>query len=244
MTWGLAIASTVAVSLVSLIGALALSVGEARLRRITAWLVSFAIGCLLGDAFLHLVPESLARTRSALGTCALTLAGVVAFFVLDRILHRRRRAPRRVPQLAAVNLVADGFHNFVDGVLIGASWLASPVLGVSTTLAVALHELPQELADFGVLVHSGVGVRRALALNLASASVAIAGTAAALVAGELLGEGVAAVLVPLTAGGFVYIAAADLVPALDPEPLPRELASQVALVVLGVGAMAALLLVE
>lgn len=248
MTWLLAIASVTAVSLVSLAGAFTLAMTGRQLRRISSVLVSFAVGTLLGDAFLHLLPEALESSTPTSTTTALMLGGVLGFFVLEKLLryehgplHRRaRRHATGAPELAAINLIGDALHNLVDGVLIGASYLVSPALGLSTTLAVAAHELPQELGDFGILVHSGLGARKALLLNLASASVAIAGTVLTLLAGDVLGASVAGTLVPVTAGGFVYIAAAALMPELRRDRTARGLAVQAGFVALGVAVMAAL----
>lgn len=241
-TWILAVASVIAVSLVALVGVATASLDERRLRRLAAQLVSFAVGALLGDAFLHLVPETFARGSATRGSL-LILAGMLLFFVVEKVL-RHRDLGRELPPLATINLLGDAIHNFLDGVLIGASYLVSPTLGVTTTLAVLAHETPQELGDFGVLVHSGVPVKRAILLNIASASVAIAGTIVALVLGNVAGESVTELLVPIAAGGFVYIAAADLIPELQRDRSLRSLASQVVLVAAGIGVMAALTLLE
>lgn len=252
-TWVLSLLSVGAVSLVSLLGLVTLSLDEARIRRLAMVLVSFAVGALLGDAFIHLVPEAFAPPDGGLGPSLLVLAGMLLFFVVEKLLRHQHgplhlhhhRESRARPELAAINVIGDAVHNFIDGVLIGASYLTSPTLGVSTTLAVLFHEIPQELGDFGVLVHSGLGVRRAVLLNLASASVAIAGTVAALLAGGATGTAaLTGVLVPLTAGGFVYIASADLIPELQHDRSLRALAVQASLVSLGIATMALLTLLE
>ena len=128
--------------------------------------------------------------------------------------------------------------------LIGASYLAGGTLGVTTTLAVLLHELPQELGDFGILVHSGLRVRTAVLLNLASASVAMLGTVTALVVGAVAGESVTGILLPVTAGGFVYLAAADLIPELQHDRSLRALLEQTTLIALGIGMMGLLAALE
>jgi zinc and cadmium transporter len=148
------------------------------------------------------------------------------------------------PELAAINVLGDGIHNFIDGVLIGASYLVSPTLGASTTIAVLLHEIPQELGDFGILVLSGLSVRRAVLLNIVSASVAILGAITALLLGAVSGAAVTLVLIPVTAGGFVYIAAADLIPELQHDRTGRGLLLQVSLIALGMGVMGFLAILE
>jgi zinc and cadmium transporter len=248
----LAFVSVTAVGAVSLAGLLTLSLREARLQRLTTVLVSFAVGALLGDTFIHLLPEIFAaRTADPLRASLTILAGMLLFFVVEKLLrhhhgllhrHHHGEALRR-PELAAVNLLGDAIHNYLDGLLIGASWLVSPQLGVSTTLAVVLHEIPQELGDFGILLHSGLTVRQAALLNAASAAVAVLGTATAVFAGVVAHARVAEVLVPVTAGGFVYIAAADLIPELQHDRRLSALVVQTVLIAAGIAVMALLTLV-
>jgi zinc transporter ZupT len=146
--------------------------------------------------------------------------------------------------LAAINILGDAVHNFIDGVVIGASYLVSPTLGVSTTIAVLLHEIPQEFGDFGILIHSGLTVRQAVMLNLGSASVAILGTAMSLVAGTVAEEAVTSALIPVTAGGFVYLAAADLIPELQHDRSLRALVVQTSLILAGIAVMGLITLIE
>jgi zinc and cadmium transporter len=252
-TWILSALSVVAVSLVSLVGLTTVSASPARLRRVAETLVSFAVGTLLGDAFIHLIPEALESPGAKrLRPSLLVLGGMMMFFVVEKLL-RHRHGPlhdyyhpeeNRRLELATVNIIGDAVHNFIDGALIAASYLVSPELGFSTTIAVVFHEIPQELGDFGVLIHSGLSVREAVALNLASASVAILGTVVTLLAGAAAGPIVAQILVPVTAGGFVYIAAADLVPELQHDRTLRGLIVQASLIAAGTAVMAGLALVE
>jgi zinc and cadmium transporter len=203
----------------------------------------------LGDAFIHLIPETFSgRTRPIDGSL-LILAGVLLFFTVEKLLlhrhgvlhqHHHPAHNHKRAELAAINVFGDAIHNFIDGVLIGASYLASPELGISTTVAVLLHEIPQEFGDFGILVHSGISVRKAIWLNLASASMAVLGTVMVLLVGSFAGEAAVAVLLPVTAGGFVYIAAADLIPELQEDRSLRALAAQSGLMAMGIGLMALL----
>lgn len=256
MTTFLALASVVVVSLVALIGLITLGMAEARVRRLAGFFISFAVGALLGDAFIHLIPEIFAVNEpkhAPLGASLLILGGMIVFFVVEKLLghqngglhepHHLHFAIRR-PELAAINILGDVVHNFIDGVLIGASYLASPTLGVTTTIAVLLHEIPQELGDFAILIHSGLSVRNAILLNLASASVAILGTSVALVAGSLAQEAVTAALLPITAGGFVYLAAADLIPELQHDRSLRALLVQTILIATGIAVMGLLTFVD
>jgi zinc and cadmium transporter len=249
----LSFASVVVVSLVSLVGVATLSMGERRARRLAGFLVSFAVGALLGDAFIHLIPESLQRDDEPLAASLLILAGMMVFFVVEKLIRHRHGALHehhdafheiRRPEVAVINLVGDAVHNFIDGVLIGASYLASPILGLSTSFAVVLHEIPQELGDFSILVDSGLSVRKAILLNLASASVAIVGTAVALLAGAVAQKAVVGSLLPMTAGGFVYLAAADLIPELQRDRSLRALFAQTSLIATGIAVMGLLALVD
>jgi zinc and cadmium transporter len=246
----LAFLSVVAVSAVSLVGLLTLSMSEVRARRLATFFVSFAAGALLGDTFIHLVPEIFedAHDGDALRASLFILAGILLFFVVEKLLrhhhgllhrHHHSEPPAR-PELAGVNLLGDAIHNYIDGLLIGASWLAGPELGISTTVAVLLHEIPQELGDFGILVHSGLTVRQAVLLNAGSAAVAILGTTTAVLASAVAHERVTELLVPITAGGFVYIAAADLIPELQHDRSFRALVVQTMLISGGIAVMALL----
>lgn len=250
----LAFLCVTAVGAVSLAGLLTLSMSEVRVRRLAAFFVSFAVGALLGDTFIHLIPQIFAEARGAeaLRASLLILAGLMLFFIVEKLLrhhhgllhrHHHGDTPAR-PELAAVNVLGDAIHNYIDGLLIGASWLVSPALGISTTLAVLLHEIPQELGDFGILIHSGLTIRQATLLNVASAAVAILGTATAIVVGAVAHQQVTEVLVPVTAGGFVYIAAADLIPELQHDRSLRALVVQTALISGGIAVMALLAFAE
>jgi zinc and cadmium transporter len=249
--WILSLLSVAAVSLVSLLGLATLTLSAVQVRRIATMLVSFAVGALLGDAFIHLIPEAFARSGGPLRPSLLILVGMLLFFMLEKLLrhqhgplHDQHHPGTRLPELAAINIVGDAVHNFIDGILIGASYLTSPALGVSTTLAVLLHEIPQELADFGVLVHSGLTVRKAVRFNLASASASIAGTIGILIIGTTAGTVVTDLLVPVTAGAFVYIASADLIPELQHDRAFRSLLIQAPLIMLGIAVMALLAVLE
>lgn len=242
--------SVVLVSLISLVGLATLSMSTARIHTLATFFVSFAVGALLGDAFIHVLPEAFAeRGSSTLTMSLMVLCGMLIFFIAEKLLrhrhgvlhaHHHGEEPSGRPELAAINILGDVIHNFIDGVLIGASYLADTSLGISTTIAVALHEIPQELGDFGVLVHSGLTPRRAVLYNLAAASAAIVGAVAALVLGAIAHDIVITTLLPITAGGFVYIAAADLIPELQHERGLATSVIQTALICAGILVMALL----
>jgi zinc and cadmium transporter len=244
--WVETLTAVLAVSLISVLGVAGLVFRPLMLQRVLVLLISFAAGALLGDAFLHIVPE-IAESSEGFDAAASfsLLGGVVAFFVLEKILHwHHAHLPGEdvLHPVAVSNLVGDGLHNFVDGAIIAGAFVASPNLGVATTVAVALHEIPQELGDFGILVHAGLKPSRALVLNFLSGLTAVAG--GLLTLGFSSVAGVERFLLPFSAGAFVYIASTDLIPELHKEPEPVKSLVQVVALLFGVGVMSALLWLE
>lgn len=235
------------ISLVSLIGALTISLSVDRLRRITLFLVSFAVGGLLGDAFIHLLPESFEELGTNLLVSLYVILGILIFFVLEKFLRWRHchipTSEEHLHPFVTMNLVGDATHNLVDGMLVGASYMVSFPIGLTTTLAVVLHEIPQELGDFGVLIHGGLSVKRALVFNLLSALTAVIGAVVSILAAEQV-QGFSLSLLPITAGGFLYIAGSDLIPELHHEVKASTSLWQLLLIVLGVAIMAVLLVLE
>ena len=244
--WVASLGAVSIVSLLSLVGAVTLVLRPGTLARGLRLLIAFAAGALLGDAFLHLLPE-IAESEGGLSPQAsfTVLAGVVGFFVLEKVLHWHHAhvPPEEVLHPVAItNLVGDALHNFIDGAIVAGSFVVSLELGLATTIAVALHEIPQELGDFGILVHAGLGARRALLLNLLSALTSVVGAAATLLLSST--SGIEQFLLPITAGGFVYIASTDLLPELHKEPEGATSVLQLGGLIAGIGVMGALLLLE
>jgi zinc and cadmium transporter len=250
----LALASVLVIGLVSLAGVVTLSLGRARLERALFLLVSFAVGAMLGGALLHLLPEAYERLGSGPRTGALALAGMLGFFVLEKFLHWRHQhgvpgageeaishddhAHGRGSPFATLNLAGTIAHNLIDGAIVAAAYLASIPTGLVTTLAVVLHEIPQEIGNFGVLVYAGYTPRRALLLNFLAGLVGLIGAGLALIIGQRL-TGFADALLPLTAGAFLYIAGSDLIPELNRRhsyPASKSV-GQLAMMALGVGVM-------
>jgi zinc and cadmium transporter len=245
-TWTLALLALVIVSAISLVGAVGLVLRPDALRRLMVFLVPFAAGALLGDAFLHLLPE-VAESESGLDpTASLSLlAGIIVFFILEKVLHwHHSHLPHEdvMHPVAVSNLVGDGLHNFIDGAIVAGAFLVSTEVGLATSVAVMLHELPQELGDFAILVHGGLAPKKALKLNFLTAVTAILGGVLTL----SFSSATSAVdaLIPFSAGAFVYIASTDLIPELHKEPEPRKSLLQVAALIAGVAVMGLLLLLE
>lgn len=247
--WVYSLTSVVIVSIVSLIGVFTLSLQKQTLSKILLFLVSFAVGGLFGDAFIHLLPEAFKELGANLTTSLYIIAGILIFFVLEKFIRWHHcHAPsheQKWKPVVALNLIGDGVHNFIDGLIIGATYTVSIPLGITTTLAVVLHEIPQEIGDFGVLVHGGVPIKKALIFNFFSAVTSILGAVISLVIGPHV-QGYTTALVPITAGGFIYIAGSDLIPELH-EGCEIKVSSafwQFVWLVAGVLVMASLLFLE
>lgn len=211
------IGSTFLVSIISLIGIITLAVKDNLLHKIIFCLIGFSAGALIGGAFLHLLPEALAERQSII-TFYYLILGIVLFFSMERYFHWRHchNGICDIHAFTYLNLFGDGIHNFIDGLVIAASFIVSLKLGVVTTIAIILHEIPQELGDFAVLVYGGFTKKKALAYNFISALMAMAGA----IAGYFLADfakGFTAFILPLTAGGFIYIGASDLIPEIHKE---------------------------
>lgn len=246
--WVAAIASVILVSLLSMIGIILLMISDKVLKAVVFVLVGLAVGGLFGDAFVHLIPEAFEITSSATTTSVYILLGVFAFFVLEKFLHWRHEHSCEfddicVKPLGYINLASDGVHNLIDGLLIGVAYLASIEIGVATTLAIIMHEIPQEIGDFGVLIHAGFTKKRALLFNFLAASLAIAGTIASLMIGETV-ESYKIIMLPIAAGGFIYIAGSDLVPEMQRESKVSKSTIQILAIAAGVGLILLLKILE
>jgi zinc and cadmium transporter len=213
----LIVGATILISLISLVGILSLTIKEKLLDKIVIILVALSAGALMGSAFLHLMPESIERFNEK-NVFTYVLLGFLLFFLLEKLIHWRHchKGICKVHTFAYMNLIGDGIHNFIDGIIIAASFVVNINLGITTTLAVALHEIPQEIGDFGVLVYGGFKKLKAVLLNFIIGLTSILGG----LSGYLLSsyvESSTILLLPFTAGGFIYIAASDLIPEIRKE---------------------------
>lgn len=244
--WFPTLLSVFIISLVSLIGVFSLTLALDKLRKWLLYLVSFAAGALLGDAFLHLLPEAV-EISSIERVSVLILVGIVVFFFLEKVIFWRHchfpTTEQHVHSVGPMNLIGDGLHNFIDGAIIAGSFLVSVPLGVTTTIAVLLHEIPQEIGDFGILIHAGYTKRKALWFNFLSGCLAIVGAIVTLVIGDAV-EGFTSSLVPITIGGFIYIAAADLLPEIHREEHTGRSFGQAIILLVGIAVMTLLLLLD
>lgn len=228
--------SVILVSAISLVGVFFLSLSQTVLKKLVFFLVSLSAGALIGDVFIHLLPE-ITASNSGLGIWFMLMGGLLSFFVLEKIIHWRHchvpTSQEHPHHLGLMNLVGDSFHNFFDGLIIAGSFLVSWPLGLATFIAVIAHEIPQEIGNFGVLIYAGYSRWRALWLNFLTALSAILGAIVALVFNSRLFD-FSDFILAFTAGGFIYVATADLIPELNKETRPTKSLLQLLLIVLGI----------
>ncbi len=238
--WIYTLGSVLLVSVISLIGIIALLFKKDFLQKILLFLVAFSAGALLGGALLHLIPEAIHEGGDVMQVTLYVLIGIVVFFILEKIVHWRHchnvSCDDHPHHLGAMNLIGDAVHNFIDGAVIAGSFMASIPLGITTTIAVILHEIPQEIGDFGILLYAGYKPKKALFFNFVSALFAIAGAVATLLIGVHIAH-FTEIIIPITAGGFIYIASADLMPELHKEVNIKKSIAQLLVIILGIGLM-------
>jgi len=223
-------------SVFSLIGGVFLLLREKQTLKYSHFLAAFAAGTLLGTVFFDLFPEAVEEARSTGSTSSLqassgqageinvffyALLGILGFFLLERFIHwfhhhQHEYKEEKVKPTVPLIILGDSVHNFIDGVVIAATFLVSIPLGIVTTLAVAAHEIPQEIGDFGILLHKGLERKKVLLVNVGSALTAILGALISFWVGERI-ETSLPILLAITAGFFIYIAASDLIPEIHHE---------------------------
>lgn len=240
--------SVIGVSAVSLIGAAFLFFKKETIGKCLLPLVGLAAGALFGDAFLHLIPEALEHESLGNIVPLFVLLGIVAFFILEKFLHWHHHhdaddhAHDRELPLGKMILFSDGLHNFLDGIIIAVAYSVSVPVGIATTIAVILHELPQEIGDFGLLIHAGFSRKKALFYNFLSSLSALVGFGVASV--FLLSDNFLTLASAFAAGSFIYIAGSDLVPELKSAKIGKKSIVEFLFVLLGIGLMYLLLLIE
>jgi zinc and cadmium transporter len=215
------VGATIVVSLISLIGIAALSVKKELLDKIVVLLVGFAAGGLIGGAFLHLLPEAIECQQK--NTFLYVIIGFSIFFILERYFHWRHchEGECNVHSFAYLNLVGDGVHNFCDGITIAISFSISVDFGIVTTTAILLHEIPQEIGDYAILVYSGLSKLKALFYNFLCALTSVLGGILGYFLSKMFAN-LSQTLIPFIAGGFIYVAASDLIPELHRQKDSRK----------------------
>ena len=238
------LAATVAGGVLSVIAAAAIALNARE-----SWvpvLISYAVGTLLGAVFLELLPQAFEMASSLEGMAATILVGILLFFVLEKLVLWRHchveQCEAHDPPLAAHHdqgrsgmmiMIGDTFHNFVDGVLIAAAFLASHELGIVTAIAIIAHEIPQEVGDFVILLHSGYSKGRAFVFNMLSSAAMVLGGAIGYVALQSVQHWIPSLL-GLAAASMLYVSVADLIPGLHKRPELLATLQQVVLITLGV----------
>lgn len=251
--WIYTIVSVLIVSATSLVGIITIGLNIDRLKRVVLVLVALSAGALFGDVFFHLIPGVFNETEDPIKMGWYIASGILLFFVLEKFLHWRHsheahkcegpNCEEPIKPLGSLILVSDGLHNLIDGLVIGAAYLISLPVGIATTIAVIFHEIPQEIGDFGILIHSGFSKVKALLYNLASSLLSVIGAVVALALGSRLDNSV--VLISAFAiGGFLYIAGSDLVPELNKTSTIKGTIRQFSAMFLGIFIMYLLLFIE
>ena len=234
------IVSVIIVSLISVVFAIPFLIKKRISKRVLLFLLSLSVGVLLATVFVNFLPEAVSHNYT-LGLALNLFLGFLLMFVLEKLVHyhHSKRAENEdfghghAYSLAPVNLIGDGIHNFIDGLVIAGSYAVSTTLGIAATISIIFHEVPQEIADFGVLLYSGLSKKKALIFNFLSATTAILGTVfGLLLAGSL--QGFNEFIIPFAAGNFIYIAASNLVPQLHRECSILDTLMHVAAMILGV----------
>lgn len=235
MNFILALCASIAVSIISLIGIFSLFINEKALNRLLLLLVGFGAGALIGGAFLHLLPEALEKSTDFILTFIYLISGFVLFFILEKYLYWRHchKGKCEIHTFTYMNLIGDGIHNFIDGLIIGAAFFTDAGIGMVVTIAIVMHEVPQELGDFGVLVYGGFSRAKALIFNFLSAATAIFGTGIGYIFASGI-SGFSMVLFPVAAGGFIYIAACDLIPEIHRQPDIKKAAISMLFFIFGI----------
>lgn len=244
MPWIYALVSVLIVSLISLVGVVTLAINSEKLKQWLMYLVSFSAGALLGDVFLHILPEI---SEQGLGQREgfYLLAGLFVFVALEKLIgwhHSHSEHKEEVHSMVYLTQAGDTLHNFIDGMIIAASFLVSLPLGIATSLAVIFHEIPQEIGNFAILVHGGWSTKKALFYNFLSALAAVFGALLVLV--FIKNGDVPVWLIAMAASSFIYIALSDLVPEIQKENDKRRSFFLLVWFILGIAAMAGLLFLE
>lgn len=207
------------------------------LKKVLFYLVALAVGGLMGGAFLHLLPEAIDKMET-MNVFLYALTGFFLFLIIEKVIHWRHCHEGDCPvhSFAYMNLIGDAVHNFIDGLIMAAAFISGTGLGVASALAIFLHEVPQEIGDFGVLVYGGIERKKALFYNFLTAITAVLG---GIIGYYFLSfaEISSAFLLPFAAGGFLYIAATDLIPEIRREDSIRKSVLNFSIIFLGILAM-------
>lgn len=240
------ILSVIIVSAISLIGVFSFGQGSLFRKKSLLVIISFAAGAMIGDVFIHILPELGTGGIFDLNISLYILGGIILFYFLEKYIHWHHHhgigeaGEHATHPAATLNLIGDGIHNLIDGMIIAAAYTMDIRLGIATTIAVLVHEIPQEIGDYGVLIYSGLSKARALMYNLISALISLVGAGVVLIFNQ--SDALVVMLTSIAAGSFIYISLADLIPETHKEP--SESIRQLLGFIFGIVVMALLLLIE
>lgn len=236
------ILSVFIVSLISFVGVFTLTVKKELIDKIILALVAFGAGTLLGGALFDLIPEAVEAGQDA--AYPYIVGGIIIFFVLERLMHwhhhhhvlqeeHHTHSHAKIKPFAYLNLVGDAIHNFIDGIIIAASYLADIHIGIVATIAIIFHEIPQELGEVGILLHGGFTRKKILFLNFVVALTAVAGGLLMFYASSIV-PNITFIMLSIASGGFLYIALSNLIPELQHESDPKKILLHTVLLLLGI----------
>jgi zinc and cadmium transporter len=242
--------SVFCISLLSFLGLFLFTLSEEHRKDVLIYLISLAAGALFGDVFIHLLPEIANEKGFTIDISIYLLAGVLLFFILEKVIHGQHyhhehehceAAEKKIKPVAYMSLIISTVHNFIDGLVIAAAYVISIPAGIGTTVAVGLHEIPHEIGSFAILLHGGFTRKKALLLNFTSALASVMGALIALALGNYI-QRLQEIIIPIAAGGLLYIAGSDLLPELHKESCSfRSSSLQIAFFVFGICVMLLLL---
>ncbi|GIW64019.1 MAG: ZIP family metal transporter [Patescibacteria group bacterium] len=232
-----AITASIFVSLISLVGILFIVWKLDKQRKLQFYLISFSAGSFLGVVFFDLLPEALEIVDHPEEIMTATLSGIILFFIIEKFIHWRHchlvDENKHKHHLAYLNIVGDLFHNFLDGLAIAVAFFTSFGVGITTTFSIIMHEIPQEISDFNILLFSGLSKKKALLYNFFTALTSLLGTVAGFWFLNLF-EHYLPILTSITAGGFLYIANSDLIPELHKSNSFKQTLLQILLLATGI----------
>lgn len=243
------ITASIAGGILSVMGAALFALNSRSLHYVGA-MVSYAIGALLGAVFLDILPEAIKLTSNVAALSATVLGGILLFFILEKLVLWRHchhdHCEAHEPKVEVMHdhgrsgmmiILGDTFHNFVDGIIIAAAFLTDIQLGIVTSMAIIAHEIPQEVGDFAILMHSGYSKIQALKLNLISSFASVAGAVLGYFTLQTVQSWIPSLLA-LAAASMIYVSVADLIPGLHKRAQLKDTLQQVSLILLGVGSVA------
>lgn len=242
----LTLGSVLGVSLLSLLGIGFFLFNDSIIQKSLLFFVSLSTGALLGDVFIHILPD-LAAGQTFIRDLYIVLGGIVFSFAMEKIIHWRHchvlPSGKHHHPMGLINIVGESMHNFIDGLAIAAGFLASVPVGLSTALAVVFHEIPHEVGNVAVLLHSGYGKKKAIFFNFLSAAAAILGAIVVLISASASSV-IGGVMLPFAAGNLLYIAGSDLIPELHKETKFTQGVLQLLCILLGMAVMYGVKLTE